>query len=122
MMCADHPPDSLIARDLHSRGIAVGRLIPLWQEKSAAVVAYDPEKFEYVRIIFDNGVESLGCTYSEFISNVLVQLIDSGLWDEILGLAELFHYPHPERLLKIAEAAEDDRFNRDFARFLDDVR
>ena len=110
--------------DLAKRLPACHDYIPLWETNLEAVVAYDSNRELFVRYYYGSeSDEPLGATYQQFLSAVLLELIDSGIWDELDELARLFDYKHVARLRTFVESCGDDDFeesNRNFVASIPD--
>lgn len=85
--------------------------VPLWESNLEEVVAYDSIRDSYVRYFYGNeSDEILGATYQQFLSAILLELVDSGIWDELDDLAMLFDYRHVDKLRTFVQACGDDDY------------
>jgi len=110
--------------DLAKRLPACHDYIPLWETNLEAVVAYDSNRELFVRYYYGSeSDERLGATYQQFLSAVLLELIDSGIWGELNELARLFDYKHVAKLRTFVESCGDDDLeesNRNFVASIPD--
>ena len=110
--------------DLAERIPACHHYIALWETNLETVVAYDLNRDLFVRYYYGSeSDEPLGATYQQFISAVLLELVDSGIWEELDELARLFDYTHVAKLRAFVESCGDDDFeesNRSFVASIPD--
>jgi hypothetical protein len=96
--------------------------IPLWETNLEAVVAYDSQRDNFVRYYYGrNSVEALGTTYQQFLSAILLELVDSGIWDELDELARLFDYKYVEKLRTFVESCDDNDFEASKRSFMSTI-
>jgi hypothetical protein len=98
--------------------------VPLWETNLEAVVAYDSDHHTFVRYYYGSDSDELiGTTYQQFLSAVLLELVDSGVWDELDELARLFRYKYVEKLRSFIDSCDDSNFeasNRNFVSSIPD--
>ena len=102
-----------LLRELVERIPLCQNYIPLWETNLEAVVAYDSSRNIFVRYYYGSeSDEILGKTYQQFLSTILLELVDSGVWDELDELARLFEYKHVDRLRVFVESCDNDNFEQ----------
>jgi len=99
------------------------RFVPLWEENREAIVGLDESTGEFLKHQYDGSVQDvvLGSTYQRFITAFFVELIDSGIWDELDDLGERFAYQHLHELKLFAERTSDETWEHDYEELLGSI-
>jgi len=93
--------------------------LPLWETNLEAIVAYDMTNDRYVRHYYGTEVdEILGETYQQFISAFFLELVDSGVWDELDDVSATFQYKHSKKLREFVNSCDDSDFEASNRRFV----
>ena len=96
--------------------------LPLWETNLDSIVAYDIANDSFVRYYYgDDKVESLGKSYQQFVSVFFLELVDSGIWDELEELAKKFKYLHSEELRVFVASCDDSSFEDSNRRFIESI-
>jgi hypothetical protein len=96
--------------------------VPLWETNLEEVVAFDSNHHSFVRYYYGNDSDELiGTTYQQFLSAVLLELIASGVWDELDELAQIFGYKHVERLRAFSELNHEEDFEEMIRHFVSSI-
>ena len=96
--------------------------VPLWETNLEEVVAYDSNHHTFVRYYYGSDSDELiGTTYQQFLSAVLLELIASGIWNELDELARLFDYKHLERLRSFSVLNHEKAFEEMIRSFVSSI-
>ena len=116
-----------LCHDLVGRVPGLAGLCPLWEQNGEAIVGRLPDG-RYVRFYYEDGgledpgaaIEVLGKNYQQFVTSLLVELGDAGLWDEYAeGVAGALEYKHLAGLDAVLRAWTKEHGESDLARFRD---
>ena len=100
-----------IVAELANRFPPCVNYLPLWETNLEAVVALDMQSAMYVRYTYGSDIcEILGKSYQQFVTAILIELVDSGIWDELDELSTLFGYRHTNELREFVSSAGDSDF------------
>lgn len=96
--------------------------LPLWESNSEEIVAFDIANENYIRHYYGTtDVETLGKSYQQFVSTFLLELVDSGIWNELDEVAEMFEYKHTDKLRRFVDSREGLNWQELNRRFVDSV-
>ena len=110
------------ASDLRSVVPESENWLPLWESNLEAIVALDTENNTYVRHYYGSGeVETLGNTYQQFLSAFFLELVDSGIWDELDDVAALFGYKYTSELREFVDSCDDSDFEESNRKFVNSI-
>ena len=118
-----------LCRDLIRRVPGLVGLCPLLEQNGEAIVGRLPDG-RYVRFYYEDGglqnpdpaIELLGQNYQQFVTSVLAELADAGLWDEYAAaIAGSLEYQHLAGLDAVLRAWTNEHGEADLARFRDSL-
>ena len=94
--------------------------LPLWEWNGEAVVAYDQRRDIFVRYYYgDMSDETLGTTYQQFLSAVLLEVVKQGIeGEELEEVARLFEYKHLDMLRAFASSVDPNDYEDANRRFI----
>ncbi len=73
--------------------------LPLWERMGNVLYAYDVRHHHFLLVDYSTReTEIVAQNYQQFITYVLLHVAESGGWDELDELSELFEYKHLEKL------------------------
>jgi len=108
--------------DLSRRFPPAASYVPLWVLNAFGVIAFDLQRRAYVQYyIGDSDDKIIARDYEELCAFLFLELIDSGLWDELDELAPLFRFPHVAELKAYCErnpGGTADEVARNFVRII----
>ncbi len=108
-----------VATGLPERVEGTDNLLPLWETDLIQLVAMDLSENLFIRYYYgDKSFAVLGESYQKFIATFFFELIDSGLWDELDQLAEVFGFKYLDQLKECAESTSDENYVEDYKRFV----
>lgn len=96
--------------------------LPLWETNLELIVSFDMKNNSYVRYTYgEDDVELLGESYQQFLSSILIELVDSGIWDELDDLSNIFNYHHTDELREFVTNADDVDFEASKQQFINSI-
>jgi hypothetical protein len=113
-----------ICHELAERVPVLANLCPLWEQNGEAIIGcLNGERF--IRFYYEDAglkeraasVSVLGENYQQFVTSVLTELVEAGLWGEFDEVAGLLQYNHTKELRAVLEAYTDEHGEADLARF-----
>ena len=113
-----------ISHELARRVPALAKLCPLWEQNGEAIIGcVNGER--YIRFYYDDAglknptasITVLGENYQQFVTSVLTELVEAGLWEDFDEVAGLLDYKHTKELRCVLEAYTDENGEADLARF-----
>ena len=111
-----------IVRDLASVVPTAENWLPLWESNLEAIVAFYTANEIYVRHYYGTDeVETLGESYQQLVSAFFLELVDSGVWDELDDIAALFQYKHTDELREFVGSCDDSNFEESNRQFVSSI-
>jgi hypothetical protein len=113
-----------ICHELAERVPVLTELCPLWEQNGEAIIGHLPGE-RFIRFYYeDAGAEDplasisvLGENYQQFVTSVLIELVEAGLWNKYDEVAGMLHYSYTRELRTILESFTDEDGEADLARF-----
>jgi hypothetical protein len=117
-----------LCSDLVHRAPRLEGFCPLWEQNGEAIIGRLPDG-RYVRFHFEDAslensetsIEVLGKNYQQFVTSILVELREAGLWEHAVAVATLLGYQYLTELRAILDAWTEEHGERDLVRFRDSL-
>jgi hypothetical protein len=113
-----------VCHELAKRVPALAELCPLWEQNGEAIVGC-LRGARFIRFYYeDAGLEDsaasitvLGENYQQFVTSILSELVEAGLWDQYDEVADFMQYKYAKELRTILEAYTDEHGEAEIAHF-----
>ncbi len=110
--------------DLIERVSGLSKLCPLWEQNGEAIIGCLSNDV-FIRFYYEDAgqenpnasIEVLGKNYQQFATTILVELIESGRWDDFDEMTTFLKYQRASELRTILEGYTDEAGEANLSRF-----